>query len=218
MQVALSPACVWHVQTFNYNALETLLLVTSMFVLLAGMTFQSGVTVSGSGAHTALTVLVAAVLVASVAVFLAMLTREVYNSVRFAIMRARSTRRAANAQAVVVPTTTTVTVPTLASGAGPSSTGPSVVTTGSGFSGWTNNPLRAGKHGSIATSGPGRLGFGPINSGSGRGTSANGTGPAHSSMSLRMLTVSTTTDPGVAMGRHSFSVFFPSHIADCLPT
>jgi hypothetical protein len=74
-------------QTFNYNALETLLLVTSMFILLAGMTFQSGVTASGSGAYTALTVLVAVVLVGCVGVFVAMLAREVWNSVRFAKRR-----------------------------------------------------------------------------------------------------------------------------------
>jgi hypothetical protein len=64
-------------QTFNYNALQTLLLVTSMFILLAGMTFQSGVTTPGSSSHTALTVLVALVLVACVTLFLGMLVREV---------------------------------------------------------------------------------------------------------------------------------------------
>ena len=56
-------------QTFNYNALETLLLVTAMFILLAGMTFQSGVTSPGSGGHTSLTALVAFVLVGCVTLF-----------------------------------------------------------------------------------------------------------------------------------------------------
>ncbi len=58
-------------QTFNFNALETLLLVTSMFILLAGMTFQSGVTSPGSGGHTTLTALVAIVLVGCVSLFVA---------------------------------------------------------------------------------------------------------------------------------------------------
>jgi hypothetical protein len=84
------PIVPWFVlllQTFDFNALETLLLMTSLFILLAGMTFQSGVTTEGSGAHTALTVCVALVLVGCVVLFVAMLAREVLNSVRFARRR-----------------------------------------------------------------------------------------------------------------------------------
>jgi hypothetical protein len=58
--------------------------VTSLFILLAGMAFQSGVTVPGTGSHTALTWVVALVLVACVALFNAMLAREVYRSLRYA--------------------------------------------------------------------------------------------------------------------------------------
>jgi hypothetical protein len=60
-----------------------------MFILLAGMTFQSGVTSAGSGTHTALTALVAVVLVGCVTVFVGMLAREVWNSLRFARRRHR---------------------------------------------------------------------------------------------------------------------------------
>jgi hypothetical protein len=58
------------------------------------MTFQSGVTAAGSGPHTALTVLVAAVLVGCVTLFLGMLAREVWNSVRFARRQRRASVRA----------------------------------------------------------------------------------------------------------------------------
>jgi hypothetical protein len=78
-------------QTFKYNALEALLLVTSMFILLAGMTFQSGVTDTGSSGHAALTYLVALVLVSCVGVFAGMLALEVWNSVKFARRRRRMT-------------------------------------------------------------------------------------------------------------------------------
>jgi amino acid transporter len=71
-------------QAFNYNAMETLYLVTSMFILLAGMAFQSGVTAEGSGPHAALTWTVALVLVTCVGLFMGMLALEVYRSYRFA--------------------------------------------------------------------------------------------------------------------------------------
>lgn len=73
-----------HRQTFNYNAMESLYLVTSLFILLAGMAFQSGVTAEGSGSHTSLTWAVALVLVACVSIFVGMLALEVYRSYRFA--------------------------------------------------------------------------------------------------------------------------------------
>lgn len=55
-----------------------------MFILLAGMAFQSGVTAEGSGPHAALTWTVALVLVTCVGLFMGMLTLEVYRSYRFA--------------------------------------------------------------------------------------------------------------------------------------
>ena len=55
-----------YLQTFKLNALETMYLVTSLFILLAGMAFQSGVTTEGSQPHLALTYLVLVVLVGSV--------------------------------------------------------------------------------------------------------------------------------------------------------
>lgn len=54
------------VQTFKLNTLETLYLVTSLFILLSGMTFQSGVAAVDSGPHFALTYIVMVVLIASV--------------------------------------------------------------------------------------------------------------------------------------------------------
>jgi hypothetical protein len=155
---ALCPCCpssptLW--QTFDYNALETLLLVTSMFILLAGMTFQSGVTSAGSGAHTALTVLVALVLVSCVSVFVAMLGREVWNSVRFARRRRRAAKQGVHgtigAQALGLPVPVTGGLggggnPRLrrqrsgnSSNLGGASCAPG---SGSGASGtWTPNPL-----------------------------------------------------------------------------
>jgi hypothetical protein len=53
-------------QTFKLNALETMYLTTSLFILLAGMAFQSGVATPGTGPHTALTYFVMIVLVGSV--------------------------------------------------------------------------------------------------------------------------------------------------------
>jgi hypothetical protein len=53
-------------QVYKLNALETMYLVTSMFILLAGMAFESGVTTVGSTAHEALAYIVMLVLVGSV--------------------------------------------------------------------------------------------------------------------------------------------------------
>jgi hypothetical protein len=64
--------------------METLYLTTSLFILLAGMAFQSGVTAEGSGSHTILTWAVALVLVACITLFLAVLVAEVFRSYRFA--------------------------------------------------------------------------------------------------------------------------------------
>jgi hypothetical protein len=55
-------------QTFKLNALETLYLVTSLLILLSGMTFQSGVAAVGSGPHLALTYIVMVVLIGSVGI------------------------------------------------------------------------------------------------------------------------------------------------------
>jgi hypothetical protein len=114
-------------QTFDYNALETLLLVTSLFILLAGMTFQSGVTSSGSGSHTALTALVACVLVGCVTLFLGMLGREVWNSVQFARRQHRARRQSTGPRAINNTTRA----------ARASSLGGAVKS-------WTENPLKAG--------------------------------------------------------------------------
>lgn len=109
-------------QTFKHNTLETLYLVTSLFILLAGtrrwqyledshyqqmnwcgivfatgMTFQSGVAAVGGGAHLALTWLVALVLVSCISLFAGMLVLEVWRSVRFARTVAVAARKAAQA-------------------------------------------------------------------------------------------------------------------------
>jgi hypothetical protein len=102
-----------------------------MFILLAGMTFQSGVTLEGSGAHTVLTVLVALVLVGCVALFVAMLGHEVWSSVRFA-SRQRRIRAAASGQRPRVP---------VVDGSSPSAA--SRVSSGSAQAAlWTLNPLK----------------------------------------------------------------------------
>jgi hypothetical protein len=82
------------VQSFNYNTLETLYLVTSMFVLLAGMAFQSGVAVSGGVAHSVLTWIVALVLVTSVSTFFGVLAMEVWRSLVFARKATAAMKRA----------------------------------------------------------------------------------------------------------------------------
>ena len=71
-------------QTIRHNTLESAYLMTSMFILLAGMAFQSGVTPVGGGPYVLLTVAVAGVLVASVATFAGVVLLEVYKSTRFA--------------------------------------------------------------------------------------------------------------------------------------
>ena len=45
-------------QIFKYNTLEAVYLITSMFVLLSGMAFESSVLVPGSGSYNFLTALV----------------------------------------------------------------------------------------------------------------------------------------------------------------
>jgi hypothetical protein len=117
------------IQTFRYNALESLLLVTSMFILLAGMAFQSGVTAVGSGPHLLLTYAVAVVLIACVAVFAGMLTLEVWNSLRFARRARKTIRRAA-------------TLPDIGLRASGDSSRPDG-NQHAGAGGWTHNPLKA---------------------------------------------------------------------------
>ena len=68
----------------KHNSLETVYLITSLFVLLAGMTFQSGVTAVGGRPYYLLTYVVAIVLVACVSAFVSVLGLEVWRSVRFA--------------------------------------------------------------------------------------------------------------------------------------
>jgi hypothetical protein len=150
-----------------------------MFILLAGMTFQSGVTTPGSGPHTALTVLVALVLVGSVLLFLAMLAREVWNSIRFARRQQQARAAAIKRRQSAMPEAATVkrtaasggshgAAPTRVGGGGGSvdpnlSTGPSlsnVSTTPSsratGSTGtWTTNPLKGGSTSLSATAAAG---------------------------------------------------------------
>ncbi len=80
-------------QSFNYNALEMFYLVTSMFILLSGMAFQSNVAVSGGTAHTALTWVVALVLITSVLAFFGILALEVWRSVVFARKASAAVKR-----------------------------------------------------------------------------------------------------------------------------
>lgn len=72
------------IYAYKYNSLETLYLITSLFILLAGMAFQSGVTTVGSGPHVVLTWLVAVVLVSCICLFLGVLAVEVWRSIQFA--------------------------------------------------------------------------------------------------------------------------------------
>lgn len=84
------------VYTFKYNTLETLYLVTSLFILLAGMAFQSGVATVGSGPHVVLTWLVAVVLVTCIGLFVGVLSVEVWQSIKFARRVAVVMRKAAS--------------------------------------------------------------------------------------------------------------------------
>jgi hypothetical protein len=61
------------VYTYKLNSLESMYLVTSMFILLSGMAFQSQVAVKGSLPYVALTYIVMIVLVASVSERVALL-------------------------------------------------------------------------------------------------------------------------------------------------
>jgi hypothetical protein len=81
------PVMIYLWQHAKHNTLETVYLRTSLFILLAGMTFQSGVAVEGSGSYLTLTYTVAIILVVSVAAFLTTLALEVRRS----ILLARST-------------------------------------------------------------------------------------------------------------------------------
>jgi hypothetical protein len=57
-------------------------LLCSVFVLLAGMTFQSGILRRGMKSYWAVTALVAIAVIGSVAVFLVVLALEVYRSLQ----------------------------------------------------------------------------------------------------------------------------------------
>ena len=70
-----------------------------MFILLAGMAFQSGVTPVGSRSYTFLTVVVAGVLVVSTVIFVGVLVLEVYKSTRYAQRHRRSVSSAAKPKA-----------------------------------------------------------------------------------------------------------------------
>jgi hypothetical protein len=109
-------------QTFKYNALECMLLVASLFILLAGMTFQSGVAEVGTGPHLFLTYMVAVVIVGCMVLFFTVLSVEVYKSVRFAA-RASATLRTVSAVQGVTSAEKVKLAPT------PAAT-------------WTTNPLK----------------------------------------------------------------------------
>jgi hypothetical protein len=106
-------------QIFRLNTLETLYLVTSLFVLLAGMTFQSGVTSEGSGAHELLTYFVLLVLVACVGTIFGAVGLEMYRSLTFA-RRIWITRHKSGSMARAGPGTTTSIPSPSASGRAPS--------------------------------------------------------------------------------------------------
>jgi hypothetical protein len=71
-------------QTFRYNELETAYLVCSVFILLAGMSFQSGILVRGKVTYWMVTYLVALAVVGSAVTFILVLGVEVYRTVRAA--------------------------------------------------------------------------------------------------------------------------------------
>jgi hypothetical protein len=133
-----------HVQIFKYNELESLFLVTSMFVLLAGMTFQSGVTAAGARSHTALTYLVAMVLMGCVALFCGMLAMEVWCSVQYA-RRASKTLHQPSAARRSQPATSgraeLRSAPASSGSPSGAQTGASVHA-GSSATAWTQNPLQ----------------------------------------------------------------------------
>jgi hypothetical protein len=134
-----------------------------MFILLAGMAFQSGVTASGSGSHTLLTWLVALVLIGCVVVFMAMLALEVFRSWRFARHMGALRRRSAAVGGAVrqlsrrlsgVPlpsagasgaTTAGLSASGIGAGAGTGAGAatPTASRHQSSSSAWTTNPLRA---------------------------------------------------------------------------
>jgi hypothetical protein len=77
--------------------------VASLFILLAGMTFQSGVAEVGTGPHRFLTYVVALVIVGCMVLFFAVLAVEVYKSVRFAARASATLRRVSMAQGAARP-------------------------------------------------------------------------------------------------------------------
>jgi hypothetical protein len=118
--------------------METLYLVTSLFILLAGMAFQSGVTAEGSGSHALLTWVVAVVLVACVSVFVGMLALEVYRSYRFARRAVAAVQRVVQAGRRRLSNIT----PTGATGRRLSITTSGVAGSLGGFSGGAPRPVR----------------------------------------------------------------------------
>ncbi len=73
-----------HWQIFRLNTLESIYLVSSLFVLLAGTTFQSGVTTTGGAANLALTYIVILVLAGCTCTIAGALAIEMYRSLCFA--------------------------------------------------------------------------------------------------------------------------------------
>ncbi len=76
---------------FSFNKLESVFLITATAILLSGMVFESSALAPGSGAFVALTVLVAVLIVGAVALFLGLLSLELYRSCKFAAVSSSAT-------------------------------------------------------------------------------------------------------------------------------
>jgi hypothetical protein len=129
-------------QRVKHNALESAYLLTSLFILLSGMTFQSGVATEGSGAYLLLTFLVAIVLVLCVAGFLGLLVFEMWRSVRFARTLSTSRRRARIVSLAGTPGQTPALPSSAGTGSDSKDSGSNVTTKAEGgVSQWMWNPL-----------------------------------------------------------------------------
>jgi hypothetical protein len=128
-------------QTFHLNTLETLYLVTAMFILLAGMAFQSGVAEVGTSAYNALAYAVIVVLVVSVTVFVSVFMMEAVWAVRFASRVRRATRKAIAARATRQGRALGLGLKTRLRHVGPGDIGPAVVATAEGKCFAVENPM-----------------------------------------------------------------------------
>lgn len=216
------------------HVLEVGLLVTSMFVLLSGMAFDSGIMSSGGGAYTTLMVLVAAALVAGVAA----VVLAVAGDVRAALATGKVTSGAGSKPREWVAPSTSLPVSargdTSASGAqagaGPPS-GPGgsfdqeqpsasqaapAAASGSGKA-WITNPLKAG-HGAgshpmpvrfPASTGPGASSGLPVASGDGplSPVGVTGIGPGNPSVTMSAVAAALTRLPPPPPRRASVTSF-----------